>query len=188
MSIMNPTNRIDQSFFTQDVLTIAPLLLGMKLVCHNKKGSLSYNIITETEAYKGEEDLACHASKGRTARTEIMYRRGGILYIYLIYGIHWMLNIVTGQPEDPQAVLIRAVEGISGPGRVTRALGIDRSYNAEDLTSSSRIWLEQGITSPRYTSSPRVGIDYAGPVWKLKPWRFLLCELPTKHGTQKNNE
>ncbi|MGF1583735.1 MAG: DNA-3-methyladenine glycosylase [Bacteroidales bacterium] len=185
---MNPRNRINQSFFTQDVLTIAPLLLGMKLACRDKNGIPAYYNITETEAYKGEEDLACHASKGRTARTEIMYRRGGFLYIYLIYGIHWMLNIVSGKEEDPQAILIRGLDGISGPGRVTKALGIDRSYNAEDLVSSSRIWLEPGVSSPGYTTSPRVGIDYAGPIWKLKPWRFILNESPTKQYKQKSNE
>jgi DNA-3-methyladenine glycosylase len=180
------SDRVDQLFFMQDVLTLAPALLGMKLVCLDKNKIPSYYIITETEAYKGEEDLACHASKGRTARTEIMYHKGGVLYVYLIYGIHWMLNIVTGKADDPQAVLIRGVNGISGPGRVTRALGIDRNYNAEDLSTSPRIWIERGLASHVYTSAPRVGIDYAGPEWKLKPWRFLLSESPMNHGEQKS--
>jgi DNA-3-methyladenine glycosylase len=178
-------DRVDQLFFRQDVLTLAPALLGMKLVCLSKNGKKSYYIITETEAYKGEEDLACHASKGRTTRTEVMYREGGLLYIYLIYGMHWMLNIVTGEKGDPQAVLIRSVEGISGPGRVTKALGIDRSFNAEDLATSPRIWIERGLSSPVYTSAPRIGIDFAGPVWKLKPWRFLLTESPPNTPGQK---
>jgi DNA-3-methyladenine glycosylase len=185
-------DRVDQPFFMQDVLTLAPALLGMKLVCLDKTGNPSYHIITETEAYKGEEDLACHASKGRTTRTEMMYHGGGILYVYLIYGIHWMLNIVTGKEGDPQAVLIRAVEGISGPGRVTKALGIDRSYNAENLSTSPRIWIERRLSSAgthvQYTSTPRIGIDYAGPFWKLKPWRFLLDESPTNQGTHKSYE
>ena len=170
---MDLTNRADRDFFGRDVLELAPRLLGMKLVIsENGSPGIPY-IITETEAYRGVEDLACHVSKGRTARTEIMYHEGGVLYIYLIYGIHWMLNIVTGGPEDPQAVLIRGVEGISGPGRLTRAMGIDKSFNGEDLTTSPRIWLENNTGNSRYIVTPRIGIDYAGPVWKEKPWRFV---------------
>jgi DNA-3-methyladenine glycosylase len=165
--------RLKQEFFEQDVLILAPALLGMKLYCREKNGHAGQFIITETEAYKGADDLACHASKGRTARNEMMYRRGGVLYVYLIYGMHWMLNIVTGRAEEPQAVLIRGLDSITGPGRLTRMLGIDRSFNGEDLTASPRIWLEGGKAPLRYTATPRIGIDYAGPVWKNKPWRFV---------------
>ena len=167
--------RIDKDFFTGDVLEIAPALLGMKLVVlTGQEQPVSY-MITETEAYRGEKDLACHVSRGRTARTEVMYREGGLLYIYLCYGIHWMLNIVTGYPEQPQAALIRGVEGISGPGRLTKALGIDKSFYGEDLTTSPRIWLENSVRRPSYKTTRRIGVNYAGPIWKNKPWRFLAC-------------
>jgi DNA-3-methyladenine glycosylase len=170
---MKLTSRTDRDFFRRDVLELAPALLGMRLVvtCGNQ-GPLRYTI-SETEAYRGVEDLACHVSKGRTGRTEIMYSQGGVLYVYLIYGIHWMLNIVTGEPEQPQAVLIRGLEGISGPGRLTRALGIDKSFNGEDLTASQRIWLEDTPGHSRFITTPRIGVDYAAPPWKEKPWRFV---------------
>jgi DNA-3-methyladenine glycosylase len=165
-------DRIKQDFFDQDVLILAPALLGMELNCRIN-GLAGKFIITETEAYRGDDDLACHASKGRTARNEIMYSHGGVLYVYLIYGMYWMLNIVTGRAEEPQAVLIRGLDLVTGPGRLTRALGIDKSFNGEDLTVSQRIWLERGDTPLRYTATPRIGVDYAGPVWKEKPWRFV---------------
>ena len=98
---------------------------------------------TEVEAYRGSEDRACHASKGRTPRTEIMYHEGGRLYVYLIYGMYWMLNVVTGGENDPQAVLIRGVENFPGPGKLTRSFGIDRTFYGEDLTISERIWFEE---------------------------------------------
>ena len=171
---MIPTmnRRIDRKFFVGDALDIAPALLGMELVIP-KNGLRESFIITETEAYRGEEDLACHARKGRTPRTEMMYQTGGVLYVYLVYGMHWMMNIVTGIQGSPQAVLLRGVNDIEGPGRLTRSLGIDKSYNGEDLDSSHRIWLERTNFNPPYKATPRIGIDYAGPVWKDKPWRFI---------------
>jgi DNA-3-methyladenine glycosylase len=165
--------RINKPFFHRDVLELAPALLGMQLVVAASGLEPVRHTISETEAYRGVEDLACHVSKGRTSRTEIMYSQGGVLYVYLIYGMHWMLNIVTGMQEEPQAVLIRGVEGISGPGRLTRALGIDKSFNGEDLSTSERIWLEDSPGSIRFITTPRIGVDYAGPVWKEKPWRFV---------------
>ena len=173
MILMNPA-RVDREFFTGDVLDIAPALLGMKLVVSDKTAGRRSFIISETEAYRGEEDLACHVSKGRTTRTEIMYSEGGVLYVYLIYGMHWMLNIVTGAAGQPQAALIRGLEGISGPGRLTRALGISKSFNGENLSTSRRIWLESTHLKNSYITTARIGIDYAGPVWINKPWRFLL--------------
>ena len=167
------TKRIEKDFLTGDVLDLAPALLGMQLVRHDGTGNLRTFTITETEAYRGEEDLACHVSRGRTARTEIMYREGGVLYVYLVYGMHWMLNIVTGRAEEPQAVLLRGVKGVRGPGRLTKELEIDRSYNGEDLTLSPRIWLQNSGISLPYETTSRIGIDYAGPVWKNKPWRFV---------------
>ncbi len=173
-------SRINNNFFTRDVLEVAPALLGMKLICYDKKGLQQSFTITETEAYRGEEDLACHVSKGRTARTEIMYHEGGVLYVYLVYGMHWMLNIVTGRKEVPQAVLLRGIQGITGPGRLTKALGIDKSFNGENMSESSRIWLEDRVSNPLFITTSRIGIDYAGPEWKNKQWRFIVKGLPEK--------
>ncbi|MBP7142987.1 MAG: DNA-3-methyladenine glycosylase [Opitutaceae bacterium] len=133
--------------------------------------------ITETEAYDSERDLACHASRGRTPRSEVLYSPGGVWYVYLCYGIHEMLNLVAGPAEWPAAVLIRGVEGITGPGRVTRALGIDRSLNRAAAVPATGLWLEDdGWIPPRseVMCTPRIGIDYAGPVWSAKPWRYVL--------------
>jgi DNA-3-methyladenine glycosylase len=165
--------RCDSKFFSRDVLEVAPGLLGYFIVRQRETGIQRFRI-TEVEAYRGEEDRACHASKGRTSRTEIMYQEGGHLYVYLIYGMYWMLNIVTGRKDQPQAALIRGVEGISGPGRITRHLGIDKSLNGEDLLKSKRIWIESGPPILSFRSLPRIGIEYAGEPWKSKFWRFTL--------------
>lgn len=157
----------------RDVLAVAPELLGKSLIV-KQNGQFYNKIITEVEAYRGMEDLACHASKGRTKRTEIMFQEGGFLYVYLIYGMYWMLNVVTGNLNIPQAILIRGVKDCSGPGKLTRLLGIDKSYNGEDLVGSDRIWLEDNRTSVAYIQTPRINIDYAGNIWKNKPWRYVL--------------
>lgn len=170
------SSRIDESFFQNDVLEVAPALLGQYL-CKKSPGGTERFRITEVEAYRGEEDLACHACKGKTSRTEIMYRKGGYLYVYLIYGIHWMLNIVTGEEDQPQAALIRGVEGISGPGRVTRRLDIDKSCNGENLVHSEKLWLEKGNPVLVYKSLSRIGIDYAGEPWRSILWRFTVNNL-----------
>ncbi|MDF1559775.1 MAG: DNA-3-methyladenine glycosylase [Bacteroidales bacterium] len=162
----------ERSFFLGDAVSVARMLPGRDIVIRAGDHSGRY-MITETEAYLGEEDRACHASRGRTRRTEVMYMEGGHLYIYFIYGMYWMMNIVTGKAGDPQAVLIRGVTSVSGPGRVTRALGIDGSYNGEDLTTSARIWLEDTGRRPSLRALPRVGIDYAGEPWVSMPWRFI---------------
>jgi len=168
-------NRITREFFTRDVLTIAPELLGKILVCRVEEEIFRYRI-SETEAYRGAEDLACHACKGRTVRTEVMYHTGGVVYVYLIYGMYWMLNVVTGRENEPQAALIRGLEGIYGPGRITRKLQIDRSFYGEDLTVSSRIWIEDDGYKPSYQTGTRIGVDYAGE-WKDKPWRFYINDV-----------
>lgn len=166
--------RIPPEFYTQDVLTAAPALLG-KLLCRRlPDGTVQRRRITETEAYRGEEDSACHASKGQTKRTAVMYGSGGFSYVYLCYGIHSLLNIVTGAAGQPQAALIRGVEGITGPGRVTKAMGIDCSLNALDMRTSELLWLEDdGFAPPGVHTAPRVGIGYASPEDQAKPWRFL---------------
>jgi DNA-3-methyladenine glycosylase len=132
-------------------------------------------MICEVEAYDGERDLACHARNGRTKRTEVMYRAGGVWYVYLCYGVHEMLNVVTGPAGHPAAVLIRGVVGISGPGRLTKKMKIGRALNGAPAARGSGLHLEDhGLKVPRrlIVAGPRVGVAYAGPVWARKPWRF----------------
>ena len=159
-------------------VALARWLLGKHLVRRFADGCVEARMILETEAYDGERDLACHARVGRTARTEVMYAAGGVWYVYLCYGIHDMLNLVVGPEGWPAAVLIRGVEGASGPGRVTKTLAIDRKLNRTTAThETSGLWLEdRGVRVPRksVTATPRVGVDYAGPVWAKKPWRFTF--------------
>jgi len=166
-------DRLNSTFFERDVLEVAPDLLG-KTVIRMLDGVRSEWMISEVEAYRGEEDLACHASRGRTKRTEVMYQEGGRLYVYLIYGIYWMLNIVTGKPEYPQAVLIRGLSEIRGPGKVGRVLHIDKSFYGESVVISERIWIEKGISVPEIKIADRIGIDYAGEYWKNMKWRFFI--------------
>jgi len=166
-------NKLNIDFYKQDAITVAKKLLGKILVRIYEDGTMQRYRIIETEAYLGEEDLACHASKGRTARTEIMYANGGCLYVYLIYGMYWMLNVVTGTENHPQAVLIRGIERNIGSGKVGRELKIDKSFYGENLLDSKRIWIEDALEELNYSTAPRIGIDYAGEVWKNKPWRFI---------------
>lgn len=168
------SDRIPKAFYTRPVLKVAPELLGQYLVRRYENGDVKRFRVTEVEAYNGTIDLACHSSKGRTKRTEIMYHKGGVVYMYLIYGMYWMLNIVTDVENEPSAVLIRGIEGISGPGRVGKALVLDRTFNGEDLRSSSRLWLEFSDERVDYITTPRIGIDYAGEPWISKPWRFVV--------------
>ncbi len=163
----------DREFFIADAVTVARHLPGKEIIIGEGEKRGRY-MITETEAYNGEGDRACHASKGRTRRTEPMFLEGGHLYIYFVYGMHWMLNIVTGPAEIPQAVLIRGVKQFTGPGRVTKGLGIDGTFNRVDLVSSARIWIEDRGYRPEIIAGPRVGIDYAGEPWVSKPWRFII--------------
>ena len=167
-------SRLEREFYRRDVLEVAPDLLGKYLVRHWPDQTLTRYTITETEAYRGGEDLACHASRGKTKRNQVMFGDGGYVYMYLIYGIHWMLNVVTGAEEQPQAVLIRGVREASGPGRLTKLTGLDKGYYGEDLVSSNRVWIEDSGTVPDYNAGPRIGIDYAGDPWKDKPWRYMM--------------
>ena len=166
--------RLLRDFFIRDVLDVAPGLIGKNLVVRLKDGDYGRYKVTEVEAYRGSEDRACHANKGRTGRTEIMYHDGGRLYVYLIYGMYWMLNVVTGGEDNPQAVLIRGVESFPGPGKLTRSFGIDKTFYGEDLIISDRIWFEESGSNPIIKTGKRIGIDYAGEYWKSKPWRFYL--------------
>ena len=166
--------RLERDFYRQDVLEVAPALLGKRLVRVGPEGGRSIFTITETEAYRGGEDRACHASKGRTLRTEVMFGDGGHVYMYLIYGMYWMMNVVTAGEGIPQAVLIRGLREARGPGRLTRLIGVDNGYYGEDLVTSGRIWIEGSGNSPDYTTGPRVGVDYAGEPWKDMPWRYIM--------------
>ena len=168
-------NRLQKDFYLGPAPELAPKLIG-KLLCRNVDGETVRCRVTETEAYFGEDDTACHAHKGKTPRTKILYEEGGVAYVYLCYGIHSLLNIVAGERDFPQAVLIRGIEGYSGPGRLTRFLQINRALNGEDLVASSRLWLEDDGFVPKVTASKRVGIDYATPEYRDKLWRFILIE------------
>ena len=165
--------RLQADFFRRDVLEVAPGLLGCFLCRKTEEGIIRQQLITEVEAYRGEEDLACHARAGKTLRTAVMYKPGGVLYVYLIYGMYWMLNIVTGPPEHPQAVLIRGTEDYAGPGILTRELSIDGTFNTVDIIHSDRIWIRAG-EKVTYDTLPRIGVDYAGDYWKNVPWRYRI--------------
>lgn len=165
--------RLLDFFYQQDVLDVAPALLGKYLVRKFPDGKLKKYYIIETEAYKGEQDQACHAFKGRTKRTEIMYHQGGRVYVYLIYGMYWMFNIVTGNENDPQAVLIRSVEDYCGPGKVGKEFQLDKSFYGENLVLSQRIWIKDTPGKVQYKTDKRIGINYAGKIWKDKKWRFI---------------
>ena len=130
--------------------------------------------ISEAEAYRGEQDTACHAHLGRTRRTEVLYGPPGTLYVYLCYGIHWMLNVVTGREGQPQAALVRACLTAEGPGKLTKALQITGTLNGQDAVSSPELWLEDDGLRCRVAGAPRVGIGYASPEDRQRPWRFIL--------------
>lgn len=165
---------LDKSYFARPATELAQDLLG-KFLCVRCGGEVIRACITETECYFGEEDTACHAHKGRTPRTDTLYQKGGITYIYLCYGIHSLLNIVTGPEGHPEAVLIRGVEGASGPGRVTKLLGLTVSQNRTPLCPKCDIWVEDdGTPPPEFTATPRIGIDYAVPEDRDRLWRFLV--------------
>ena len=166
--------RLDPDFYAQDVLDAAPALLG-KLLCRRlPDGSVLRLRVTETEAYRGADDTACHARAGKTRRTAVMFGPGGFSYVYLCYGIHALLNIVTGEDGRPQAALIRGVEGLPGPGRVTKGMGIDCSMNGTDMRVSDALWLEDdGFICPNMITGPRVGIGYASEEDQARLWRFI---------------
>lgn len=172
---MKPSGkRLSADFFRRDTLTVARELLGKNLIRVFSSGETRSYRITETEAYCGQDDLACHASKGLTKRTQVMFGPGGRIYVYLIYGQYWLLNFVTGEAGDGSAVLIRGLQGFDGPGRLGRELQLDRSFYGEELALSSRLWLEDVVPVSGVKASPRVGIHYAGEPWVSMPWRLTL--------------
>ena len=164
-------------FYSKRAPELAPSLIG-KLLCRKVRDDNGEHIvklrITETECYFGEDDTACHAHKGKTERTKTMYLQGGIAYVYLCYGMHYMLNVVSGPDGYPEAVLIRGVEGYNGPGRLTKALKIDRSLNGEDLVLSEELWIEDDGYCSEYVEGKRVGIDYATEEYRNILWRYTM--------------
>lgn len=197
--MIKSANRLSNSFYQrQDVVLIAKELIG-KEICRRIDGKVLRGIITETEAYSGENDKACHAHLGRfTKRTATMYKAGGVAYVYLCYGIHHLFNIVTNMEGKADAVLIRAIEPVigidfmkefrnykgdpikmaAGPGKLTQALNINKSLNNENLVLSNNLWIEDAgvnISKEQIMSAKRIGIDYAEEDADL-PWRFYLKE------------
>ena len=154
-------------------MEVARDLVGKVLVHKTPAGELRLRI-SETEAYCGEADTACHAHKGRTNRTEVMYADAGTVYIYLCYGVHWLLNIVTGDAEDPQAVLIRACVEAPGPGRLTKALGITGELNRSTVCKGDALCIEDDGFSCHVTTAKRVGIGYAAQEDQDRLWRFIM--------------
>lgn len=179
MNFMRPLRR---AFYDRNAEVVAPELLG-KLLVRRLDGETRIGRIVETEAYLGPSDLAAHSSKGRTPRTEVMFGPPGHAYVYLIYGMHHCVNVVTGPGNHASAVLIRALEPVAnltapanGPGRLCRALEIDRRLNGHDLTKGElRVMEEEDDHAPiSIISRPRIGVDYAGE-WALKPLRFYIA-------------
>lgn len=164
--------RLGREFFLRDALEVAPELVGKTLVSSLPGAQERRLVITETEVYRGVEDSACHAHRGRTKRTEMLYRPGGAVYVYLCYGIHWLLNVITGPEDFPQGVLIRACEGFEGPGKLTKYLGITGAQNGIDICSSPLLRIEDEGRMVDITTDKRVGIAYAEEADRERLWRF----------------
>ena len=185
---MKKSRRLTRAFYARPVLEVARDLLGRTLCRRRPGGTALRGRIVEVEAYDGPQDLACHASRGRTKRTSPMFERGGIAYVYLVYGMHHCFNVVTGDADYPAAVLIRATEppgdGLraSGPGRLTGAFEIDRSLDGTTLLGDE-LWIEAGVPVPSdaVRRTPRIGVDYAGE-WADRPYRFLIAGHPEVSG------
>ncbi len=165
--------KLNGEFFSRDALEVAPDLVG-KIIVTKINGEEKRIRITETEAYCGEEDTACHAHKGRTARTEVLYGKSGVIYVYLCYGMHWLMNVITGKEGQPQGVLLRAGEGFNGPARLTKALGITGEQNLKSIVDNPNVWIEDDGGEYSFHTDKRVGISYAQQEDIDKPWRFIL--------------
>jgi DNA-3-methyladenine glycosylase len=184
-----PRKVLPRAYFSRPTLRVARDLLGKYLIRENEAGLRAGRII-EVEAYIGPEDRASHASRGRTKRTEVMFGKAGIAYVYLVYGMHHCLNVVTEREGYPAAILIRAVEVegtglVDGPGRVCRLFRIDRTHNCLDLTMRQTLWLEdrsEQVPDSAVLATRRIGVDYAGE-WAAKPWRFRLKKANSKTQT-----
>lgn len=185
------TEVLDAAFFARGADRVARDLIGARLAVRRPDGVVERHLVFETEAYLGAHDLACHGARGRTARNAVMFGPAGRWYVYLCYGIHWMLNIVTGEEGEPAAVLIRGAGGLVGPGRLTRGLGLDGGYDGREAAEHAGMWLEAPAEAgPRWPlppawvrRTPRIGVDYAGE-WAAAPLRFVVDprRLPTMAG------
>lgn len=171
---------LDKNFFARDTKKVAKDLLGKFLVrkINNKEISL---MITEVEVYDGFKDKASHAHKGKTKRTEVMFSHPGTIYVYLCYGMYFMLNIVTREKDYPAAILIRGVKNenlnLNGPGKLSKFLKINRNLNNKLVRKSSGLWFEDRgikINNSKIKETPRIGVSYAGPIWSKKKLRFVL--------------
>ena len=160
--------KLPYDFYHRPCLKVARDLVGKVLVCGNQKLRIS-----ETEAYVGESDTACHAHKGKTKRTEVMYMQAGTIYIYLCYGVHWLLNIVTGEEDQPEAVLIRACVDAEGPGKLTKKLGITGDLNRKSICGEELYIVDDGFGCDVVTDK-RVGIGYASQEDQDRLWRFKM--------------
>ena len=169
--------KLNRRFFSRDADLVALELLGKFLVRKLTDGSEKEGIIAETEAYLGTKDLASHAARGRrTKRTEVMYGDAGFAYVYFVYGMHWLLNVICSTIDDPQAVLIRGLDIAQGPARLTRILQINGGLNCEDMVEGEKLWVEDRgikVKDEDIEITPRIGIDYAHE-WKDKPLRFVF--------------
>jgi len=173
---------LKRDFFERPTLVIARGLIGKYLVRRINGRTMSL-MITEVEAYDGFDDEASHASRGQTIRNTPMFGEAGTIYVYFTYGMHWMLNIVCGKEKYPAAVLIRGVEGITGPARLTKALKIDKHFNGKTLSKNVGLWIEDRHSEVRphcVVRTPRIGVAYAGK-WAKKPWRFVLAQQKSGH-------
>ncbi len=198
---MPQNDPLQANFYNRPVTIVARELLGMRLVRQLADEQIT-GIITETEAYDGSSDLACHARAGKTARTAIMFGPAGFAYIYFTYGMHWCFNVVTGPVEYGAAVLIRAIFPINGlaliaenrrgikaeywtngPAKLTKALAIDGNLNGIDLTNKkSELWIGKGIevSDSLVHIGKRIGIDRTPEPWLSKPWRFWMDRHTTE--------
>ena len=191
---------LKQYFYARDTRVVARELLGKKLV-RNDSGNILSGLICETEAYLGTSDSACHAFRRKTARNAVMFGRAGVAYVYFVYGMHYLLNVVTEKKEAPCAVLIRALvpfDGIklmqrhrgrtgkdltNGPAKLCQALAVDKALNGWDLTTGRKLWVEEQMTIPQrfVKAGPRIGIDYARPADKRAALRFWIDEEYAKN-------
>lgn len=159
-------------FFNHQTLWVAQQLIGARL-CRRTQQGILMDTIVETEAYLGQEDLASHARFGKTKRNAPMYAAGGIWYVYLCYGMHCMLNVVTEAEGHPAAVLIRSLKTHSGPGRLTKAFSITQTFNGLPCAPQTDLWLLPATEKLPFVTTPRIGINYAGSIWANKPYRFI---------------
>ncbi len=167
---------LDSTFFARPAVAVAAELIG-KFLVREREGGQEAHMLTEVEAYEGFDDKASHAFRGRTPRNSVMFGPAGVFYVYFTYGMHHMLNVTTGEVDYPAAVLIRGVAGIQGPGRLTKALGITRELNLLPAVPATGLWFEdRGIAVKKkdILRTPRIGVDYAGPKWAGRKWRFVL--------------